>query len=320
MRAVSVRRSRASSRSPAYHAKGAAAVLGLAERDVRVAQQLGGVGRPDRSAGRGAHDELRAGDRDRLADGGRARLRGERLDVVAQGCASSAPTRSSANSSAPARARNASRRVGDRAQAPAELAQHLVAGGVAEAVVDGLEAVDVDDQDDGELALRRAAGDLLLEAVPVRRAGERRRGARGAAGGSRSPGGRHVERDADDALHLAVRRRRSAATRGRTRRLSPRWRASPRTLPARAPPRRPHAPVSRSTRSTARRPTISSGRHAVPSSRPRPPTKVMTPSRSMSGEDHRRDRDDRSRAGARRRSSASCVSRVDVRSIMTPWP
>ena len=77
--------------------------------------------------------------------------------------------------SAPARDRVALTR--ERGQEPADLAQHDVAVGVAEGVVDLLEAVEVEQHDRELMCEAVGAGDLggecLLEGAPVREPGER---------------------------------------------------------------------------------------------------------------------------------------------------
>ena len=157
--------------SPAYHASALPLCLASPSATSAWRSSSARIGRPDRSAARGAHDELRAGHRDRLADGGQ-RLRGERLHVVAEAVRVRAHEEQRELVRAGARKERLAT-LGDRAQAQAQLAQHLVACGMSEAVVDGLEAVDVDDQDGGELGLRRAAGDLLLQVCAVRCSRER---------------------------------------------------------------------------------------------------------------------------------------------------
>ena len=136
----------------------AAAVLGQPERDVRVAQQLGAASGAPIAAPLVAlttNSEPATAIGSRTADSASAASDSTSL---AEACVS-APTSSSANSSAPRRARNASRRSATTLRrGPARAAPRP--RGMPEAVVDGLEAVDVDDQDGGELGLRPAAGDL----------------------------------------------------------------------------------------------------------------------------------------------------------------
>src|SRR6185312_3479681 len=75
------------------------------------------------------------------------------------------------------KARDEVGRAHRRRQASAELAQHVVAGRMAERVVDPLEAVDVEEQQrDLPLAALRAAqrsGDAVVERVTVRQTGQR---------------------------------------------------------------------------------------------------------------------------------------------------
>ena len=128
-------------------------LLGHVHRQVGVAEQpLGGVdaGATDGDADAGVDGDLVAADPERFA-----KASWTRSATASAASETSAPSRSTANSSPPKRA-TVSPDFEDRHQPCRDRDEELVAGGVPEAVVDELEVVEVEEQH-GDLARRRAA-------------------------------------------------------------------------------------------------------------------------------------------------------------------
>jgi len=151
----------------------APAALGLVHGCVGVLEDLGGgaaVARPDRDADRGADPELGAVDHQRgvqrLEDPGTRRARRVGSETGAD-----------QHELVAAKAREQVAAARDRADPLGDLAQHPVAGGVSERVVDELELVEIDVQrrDRATVTCRACelASQLLLDARPVREAGQR---------------------------------------------------------------------------------------------------------------------------------------------------
>ena len=217
--------------------------VGVAHQVVRGDDRDVGVRHGDGDAEARAHDELLRLEADR---------RGERRDdaigqvrdgLQARECPRAAPRTRRRRSARPYRSRESCRRGG------ADLTQHLVARGMAEAVVDGLEVVEVEEDH----------ADRLVSAIDTRsaRAARGRRRARGWRARSRGrgrPGARSAPRRPSARTRRARSgRRRARARRRRDRSRAPRSRSSGRPR-ARAGTRRCaslHRPAS-GTRAPAR--------------------------------------------------------------------
>ena len=145
-----------------------ALALGDVHRGVRVADQLVGVRRraavDDRDAEAGTHGELL------VLDGQR---HGERLDDplgrVGRGLRAVGALEQHGELVA-AEAGGGVARADARRQPLRDLVEHLVAGRVAEAVVDGLEVVEVDEDDRQPVVLAPRAGDGVAHALAEQRA------------------------------------------------------------------------------------------------------------------------------------------------------
>ena len=146
----------------------AARLLGAVHREVGVAQQLVGAQRGVAGVGdadRGADEDLLALHVEGPAHGGDDARRRR-----ASGCTPRAVVLEQHGELVAAEARRGVRRARAVGQARGRGAQELVAGGVADAVVDGLEAVEVDEE---HAQLGLAAGrhvERVLEAVEEERA------------------------------------------------------------------------------------------------------------------------------------------------------
>ena len=154
----------------------AARLLDLVHRRVGVAQQRVGVVRivrVDRDADRGADLELGVGDRKRLQQR-RLDLLGDRLGGQPR---VAVEVGQQDQELVAALAREQVGRAHDAAQAHRDPPQQLVAGGVAERVVDGLEVVEVDvqqrDRGAGAAGAREAEREVLVEQRAVGQLRER---------------------------------------------------------------------------------------------------------------------------------------------------
>ena len=138
--------------------------LGVVQGDVGVAQELALrlSGDADRDPAARRQKDLLAVEQDRVLQRGRDPGRSTSRAVAASGVSS----RSSANSSPPSRAAVSPARM-HAVQAPGDLHEHLVAGHVAERVVDVLEVVEIEQQDGARpavpLAARLGVGDAVRE-------------------------------------------------------------------------------------------------------------------------------------------------------------